>query len=132
MDELMQMLSLLSDIEGNASPERRFFERIVCADGFSVSVQASEFNYCSPRDSVGPWSSVECGFPTEEDPVLETYAESPNAGTKREDYETGEMVETGQVQTVYPYTPSQVVLGVIESHGGMVSGELPEMIDDED
>ena len=133
MDALTVMLSLLSEAQDNSSPDkRRWFERVVCADGFSVSVQASEFNYCSPRDSVGPWSSVECGFPTGKDPVLEAYAEDADAGTEEFDHETGEMIETGQVQTVYGWVPSQVVLGVLESHGGVVSGELPEMIDEED
>ena len=95
--------------------ERRYFERVVCADGFSVSVQANEHNYCTPRNSVGPWSSVECGFPTAKDPVLEKWAEDPDAEVCK---------ETGHVQTVYGWVPSQVILKIIESHGGMVSGAL--------
>ena len=133
MDALTVMLSLLSEAQDNSSPDkRRFFKRVVCADGFTVSVQAAEGSYCSPRNNTGPWSSVECGFPNEKDPVLEAYAEDPSAGTKRTDYKTGEMIETGLVQTVYGWVPSQVVLGILESHGGVVSGELPEMIDEED
>ena len=101
---------------------RKFFERVVCADGFSVSVQASGFNYCAPRTDEGPWESVECGFPSEKDPVLEKWAEDPSA----------EICEdTGYVQTVYGWVPSQVILRVIESHGGLVSGELPEMVPDD-
>ena len=109
--------------------ERKFFERVVCADGFSVSVQASGFNYCSPRTDEGPWDSVECGFPTAKDPILEKYAEDPGAGTTRVGPD-GEDVETGQVQTVYGWVPSEVVMQIIESHGGMVGGELPEMVPD--
>ncbi len=91
----------------------------MCADGFSVSVQAHEYNYCTPRNSTGPWSSVECGFPNAKDPILETYAEDPGA----------EICEdTGHVQTVYAYVPSEVVMQIIESHGGIVGGELPEMV----
>jgi|TARA_R110001583_G_scaffold16234_5_gene66148 hypothetical protein len=100
---------------------RKHFERVVCADGFSVSVQAADGSYCSPRNSVGPWESVECGFPTAKDPVLEAWAEDPRAGICK---------DTGHVQTVYGWVPSQVILRVIESHGGMVSGELPEMVPD--
>jgi len=110
---------------------KKFFERVVCADGFSVSVQASSFNYCSPRTDEGPWESVECGFPTKEGgPALEKYAEDPGAGTTRVGPH-GEDIETGQVQTVYGWVPSQVVMQIIESHGGMVSGELPEMVPEE-
>jgi hypothetical protein len=60
---------------------------------------------------------------------LETFAEDPGAGTTRVGPD-GEDVETGQVQTVYAYVPSQVVMQIIESHGGMVGGELPEMVTD--
>jgi len=97
---------------------RKHFERVVCADGFSVSVQASDFNYCSPRDSIGPWSQVECGFPTSKDPALEEWAEDPDAP-----------IEGGLVQTVYGWVPSEVIMRVIESHGGVVSGELPDMVE---
>ena len=107
--------------------ERKYFDRIVCADGFSVSVQASSSNYCSPRADEGPWESVECGFPTEKDSVLQEYAEDPNAGTTRVG-PNGEDVETGQIQTVYGWVPSQIIMQIIESHGGMVGGELPEMV----
>ena len=101
--------------------ERKYFERVVCADGFSVSVQATQFNYCTPRDNAGPWSSVECGFPTSKDPILEKWAEDPEAEICK---------ESGLVQTVYGWVPSKVILEIIESHGGMVSGELPEMVPD--
>ena len=36
------------------------------------------------------------------------------------------------MQTVYGWVPSQVILKVIESHGGLVGGELPEMVPDSD
>ena len=36
--------------------------------------------------------------------------------------------KSGHVQTVYGWVPSQVVLKVIESHGGMVSVERPDLI----
>ena len=123
VDMLQVLCSLIGDIAYNASPERKFFKRVICADGFTVSVQASEGSYCSPRNSVGPWESVECGFPTEKDPVLERYAEDGSAGVDP---------ESGTVQTVYGWVPSQVVMAIIESHGGMVGGELPEMVDDPD
>lgn len=100
---------------------RKHLKRVVCEDGFSVSVQASDFNYCSPRNNVGPWGCVECGFPTSKDPVLEEWAEDPGAE-----------IEGGQVQTVYGWVPSEVILKVIESHGGMISGELPEMVESGD
>jgi hypothetical protein len=36
---------------------------ITCTDGFSMSVQASKFHYCSPRmDHAEAYTSVEVGF----------------------------------------------------------------------
>lgn len=32
---------------------------LLCADGTTMSVQASQFHYCSPRSDVGPYTSVE-------------------------------------------------------------------------
>ena len=41
------------------------FEEVVCADGFSMSVQASETHYCSPReDGAEKYTAVEVGYPT--------------------------------------------------------------------
>ena len=75
---------------------------ITCADGFTMSVQAGLFTYCSPRNDVGPWVEVEVGYPSSPEPMLFEYAETPGDWTN----------------TVYPYTPVQVVANVIEVHGG--------------
>lgn len=42
--------------------------RIVCADGYSLSVQASVFHYCSPRaNDRERYGMVEIGFPERPD-----------------------------------------------------------------
>ena len=44
---------------------RKMYEKVVCADGFTMSVQASEFSYCSPREnSALKYNEVEVGFPS--------------------------------------------------------------------
>lgn len=90
------------------------YEKIVCADGLTMSVQASEFHYCDPRDDCGPYTTAEVGYPSVKDPELEKFAENPDA-----------LIESGAVQTVYGYVPVDVIMDVIERHGGMVAGELP-------
>jgi hypothetical protein len=79
--------------------------RIVCKDGFSLSIQANEYAYCSPRDNNGPWYDFECGFPNRE-PILEvfkSYAENP----------------ANLTETVYAYVPEEVILSELEQHGGV-------------
>ena len=80
--------------------------RIVCNDGFSVSVQASVHTYCTPRiDGADEYTSVELGFPSAEDKLIIEYAEDPDEPT----------------ETVYGYVPINIVVKLIEKHGGIVS-----------
>lgn len=81
----------------------RFARHITCADGFHVSAQASEYHYCQPRENVGPWKSVELGYPSEAVAEFIPFAEDPCAPT----------------DTVYACVPVAIVEAVIEAHGGM-------------
>ena len=78
--------------------------RIVCKDGFSMSVQAGIGIYSVPRKNLenGEYKAVEVGFPSEPEELIFEYAEC-------EDY----------TQTVYGYVPVELVEKVIEKHGGM-------------
>lgn len=93
------------------SSGRPEFDEVYCADGFSMSVQASRANYCSPRNNTGPWDNVEVGFPTAYEYCLMPYAEEPSRPT----------------ETVYGWVPNKLVRSIIEVHGGLVSGEVPPM-----
>lgn len=76
---------------------------IKCADGATISVQASRTHYCQPRDDSGPWYQVECGFPSvKPQPSLLKYADDEHEPT----------------ETVYGYVPLDVVACFIEIHGG--------------
>ena len=82
---------------------------VICADGFKMSVQAAERSYCSPRNDIGPYTSAEVGFPSSYDFHLHEFAEDPENPTG----------------TVYGWVPAHVIRMCIESHGGMIDGELP-------
>lgn len=78
--------------------------RLYCNDGYSVSVQASEFHYCSPRlNGAQDYERVELGFPSMEDELINEYADDCG------DY----------TDTVYGYVPIEVVERLIEKHGGI-------------
>lgn len=91
---------------------KKKYELVRCEDGFSMSVQASSRNYCSPRDDQGPYDSVEVGYPSSFDIYLHEYAEDPGNPTG----------------TVYGWVPADTVVMCIDAHGGMVSGELPPLV----
>lgn len=83
----------------------------VCADGFGVSIQASDCHYCEPRISQRPenefvpYETVELGYPSAADEDLLPYQECPN----RED----------PTESVYGYIPVSIVDKVLAKHGGI-------------
>lgn len=77
---------------------------IECADGFRMSVQASSTHYSYPREDEGPYEEVEVGYPSLEESLLSPYAEDASRLT----------------DTVYPYVPLDIVVKVIQKHGGVI------------
>ena len=96
---------------------REFNPRIVCADGFSMSVQAQAFSYCKPRQDEGPHTHLEGGFPSS--PPLD-----PELLEMRENIYEGD--EGDPCETVYPYVPREVFEREFALHGGIVEGCLPD------
>ena len=89
---------------------RKLNETIVCADGFSMSVQANETAYCHPRENGRKqYPAVEVGYPSVQESLLMEYAEDPSEPTA----------------TVYGWVPAERVTLVIAKHGGIVKGQLP-------
>lgn len=87
---------------------RECAKSIRCADGFTVSLQASNFHYCSPREiDCHEYYEIEIGFPSEAEELWMEYAEN-------KDEPTG---------TVYGYVPVELVLEVLNRHGGVVVSE---------
>ena len=81
----------------------RVAPRIICADGFSLSVQASTGHYCSPKNTDGPYTLVEVGFP-------ETAGGQPARPRA-----LGSTPDCG----VWGYTPVGTVNNIIRRHGGV-------------
>ena len=88
-------------------------KKVICADGFAVSVQANEGAYCSPRqDDAEQYTEVELGFPSAREELIMDWMEV-----------VGE--DSDPTDSVYPYVPVDIVTTVIVKHGGMVEGEVP-------
>lgn len=81
------------------------YKRIVCNDGFSVSVQAFSAAYCLPReDKAWPYTHVELGYPSSGDELIEEYCE---------------WLTEDPTDNVYGYVPIDIVNKLIEKHGGI-------------
>lgn len=89
--------------------------RLLCSDGFHVSVQVGDGNYCEPRNSEGPHTKAELGFPTEPMPSLYGYCEDLSCPT----------------DTVYGYVPLEAICDVLNDHGGLIGYASYEIQDAE-
>jgi len=95
----------------------RLHPMVVCADGFSMSVQANGGAYCSPRvEDAKRYDTVEIGYPSDPEDLILQYME----GGYSEDGP-----EPDPTDSVYPYVPASIVALVLAKHGGMVAGEVP-------
>ena len=101
-------------------PRRKVVE---CKDGFAMSVQASENHYCTPRRSGWnmPYTSVEVGFPNKIESLLKDHIDICH------DDIVDKRTRAFWCDSIYTYVPASVIIDVIEKHGGMVKGQLPEL-----
>jgi len=93
--------------EGRKEHEPR--NKIVCNDGFNVSVQGgTHFHYCSPREHVNIYHEVELGYPSEVEEELMPYID----GDPTSD-------DIDPLDNVYGFVPIDLVESIIEKHGGI-------------
>lgn len=93
-------------MKNNRATDWKGVKRLHCNDGFSMSVQAHDGAYCSPRvdpDKTSYYYTVEIGFPSDKEDLIMQYVEDYDRPT----------------DTVYGYVPIEVVAAVIEKHGGI-------------
>lgn len=76
--------------------------RIICRDGFSMSVQGGSYSYSNPRDFGTVYNEMEIGFPSDEEILLSDYKEGDNL----------------DVRSVFGYVPVEVIIQIIKKHGG--------------
>ena len=83
----------------------RIRPRVICKDGFQISIQASGTCYCEPKNNYADeYKSVELGYPSEKEDLIMEYAEDKDDPT----------------ETVYGYVPVEVVDEMLKKHGGIV------------
>lgn len=93
--------------------------RIICADGTSLSVQASGFHYCKPRvdDPVDGFTHKEVGFPRDKDGNSLT----EKMPARWEEY--AEKFDENDYSGVFAYVPVELIEDFIKAHGGERKGE---------
>ena len=92
--------------------------RIVCRDGFTISVQGRDSAYCTPREDYPsePYTHVECGYPSS-DPLTKELRDAAEC-----------FGENGYTDTVYPYVSIAIVQAELDAHGGIVEGRMPSHV----
>ena len=92
-----------------------FLEPVTFGNGENISIQGSEFHYCSPRTTgADSYRSVEVGNTTMKLPSRwNVYKDDDGFGSLG--------------LTVYACVPAVLVHELIKSNGGIVSGECPPL-----
>lgn len=85
--------------------------KVLCNDGFMISVQASASHYCTPREDLpdGNYESCELGMPNREEELILAYAEEKKKPTK----------------SIYPRVPVEIIDEMIKKHGGFFDARMP-------
>lgn len=77
-------------------------KELICADGFSMSVQASKSHYCTPRETNADYyHSMEVGYPSSEEDSLQIFKERNGSD-------------------IYGYVPIEIIDAIIIKHGGLM------------
>ena len=86
--------------------------KVICNDGFEMSVQAGQSLYSEPRDVADSYEEAEIGYPSAEEPLITSYAED----------------NENLCDTVYGYVPCSIIDQVIEKHGGIDESKIKEIV----
>ena len=84
---------------------RRFIirPRIICNDGFTISVQGGKFHHSTPKETSNNYLDMELAYPSEYEELIIEFANDKSNPT----------------DTFYPYVPFHIIEKVIEKHGGI-------------
>lgn len=81
--------------------------KVTCADGTTLSVQASRTHYCTPRDDEGPYTQKEVGF------IFDANGKEITPPRSWKPYADGDFPSY-----VYGYVPVELIEKLITKHGG--------------
>lgn len=121
---------LVSDTKAGRFEYMPELPRVLCVDGFAVSMQVSRGHYCRPReDNAIRYTAVELGYPSIGDPLIKPYAEDllkdepvPTAEFMNPEYMKvlyKDAIRRSETDTVYGYVPIEIVNALFEKHGGI-------------
>lgn len=78
--------------------------KIVCIDGFKMSVQGHEMTYSIPKKVGTEFEAMEIGFPSVQEDLIIEFIDRPGHEP---------------TQSVYGFIPISLIEQVIEKHGGI-------------
>lgn len=101
---------LVSDRQWGTRTVKYLRPRVTLADGVSLSIQASETHYCTPRDNIGPYTRVEVGS------VAPSEGQVSCLATELREY--AELDASGECFSgIYGYVPVALLNELIVKHG---------------
>ena len=111
---------------GKSNYDETYFHcpKVICKDGFNVSLQINNGNYCSSengyRELGVDWQEVEFGFPSENDKNMWKHSEMYGSPTWGDDYKEIPFNEYGfNVTDTVGRIPVEDMQKVLDNHGGI-------------
>jgi hypothetical protein len=97
---------------------------VICKDGFNISLQISNGNYCSSENGYRElgidWQEVEFGFPSKNDKDIWIYSEKYNSSSWDSDgNEIPFNEENFDVTDSVGMIPIDVIQNILNNHGGI-------------
>jgi hypothetical protein len=78
--------------------------KIVCMDGFKMSVQGNEMTYSIPKKVATEFTAMEIGFPSAQEDLIMEFIDR---------------LVLEPTQSVYGYIPIDLIEKIVEKHGGI-------------
>ena len=100
--------------------------RIVCKDGFSVSLQAGRGFHCTPDDDYGPYTHVELGYPAYPDRLMLKLFKTVGIPISELSILPYAVNKHRLQSTIYKQVPVANVDALFEEHGGLIGFEVYE------
>jgi hypothetical protein len=103
--------------ENEGDDDSHIIKRAYFNNGGSISVQASRYHYCEPRNDNGPYTELELGYPSRETKLSQSLIRHQEQSSVTDPY-----------NNIFPYVPVKVLMKLADMNGGFVNGtKLPPM-----
>ena len=98
--------------------------RVVCKDGFKISIQAGRGYSCTPENDDGPYTHVELGYPEYPSKLILRMIKMVGIPISEPTIKTYAVNKNRLEETIYKQVPVAAVDRLLAEHGGLIGFEI--------